>query len=117
MSVADLATHRLLGFDSSATALPSPHVNWLFEGEGTKFKPAFRANSLIALRTAVKQGMGIAALPNYLVHRARHVSRVLPHINGPLTQAWYVYPVELKNSKRIAVFRNFVTQKLTESGF
>ena len=117
VNISDLSRHRLLGFDASATSLPSPHVNWLFEGEGKTFKPVFRANSLLALRTAVKQGMGIAVLPEYLLHRSRRVSRVLPSVNGPRTQAWYVYPVELKNSKRIAVFRNFITQKLAEASF
>jgi hypothetical protein len=34
-----------------------------------------------------------------------------------MTDAWYVYPVELKNSKRIAVFRQFITQKISESNF
>lgn len=115
--VSDLAQHRLLGYDTSLNSFPSPHVNWLFEGEGAKFTPFFRANSLLALRTAVKQGMGIAALPEYLVHRSRRVTRVLPDITGPVTEAWYVYPVELKNSKRIAVFRNFITQKIAESNF
>ena len=115
--IADLNHHRLLGFDTTVNSFPSPHVNWLFEGQGAKFTPFFRANSLLALRTAVKQGMGIAVLPEYLVHRSRRISRVLPDITGPVTDAWYVYPVELKNSKRIAVFRNFITQKLTESNF
>jgi DNA-binding transcriptional LysR family regulator len=115
--VSDLAHHRLLGYDTSLNGFPSPHVNWLFEGEGEKFTPFFRANSLIALRTLVKQGMGIAALPEYLVHRSRRISRVLPELDGPVTEAWYVYPMELKNSKRINVFRNFITQKITQSGF
>lgn len=113
----DLAQHRLLGFDVTHGSLPSPQANWLFEGEGAKFTPFFRANSLLALRTAVKQGMGIAMLPDYLVHRSRHISRVLPELTGPLTEAWYVYPVELKNSKRIAVFRQFIAQRLADSNF
>lgn len=116
-TVGDLAHHRLLGFDTSINSFPSPHVNWLFEGQGAKFTPFFRANSLLALRTAVKQGMGIAVLPEYLVHRSRRIARVLPEIASPTTDAWYVYPVELKNSKRIAVFRNFISQKLAESNF
>ena len=41
----------------------------------------------------------------------------LPEIAGPVTEAYYIYPVELKNSKRIAVFRNFITQKIAESNF
>ena len=117
LAINDLAKHRLLGYDTSMNAFPSPHVNWLFDGAGSKFSPSFRANSLIALRTAMKKGMGIAALPDYLVHRARGISRVLPNLDGPVTQAWYVYPVEIKNSKRIAVFRNFIAQKIAESNF
>lgn len=117
-SVADLAKHKLLGFDGTVSTMPFPEVNWLFELPATKgLTPFFRVNSLIAMRTAVKQGMGIAALPDYLVHRTRHISRILPDVIGPITEAWYVYPVELRNSKRIAVFRQFITQKIGESNF
>ncbi len=115
-NTADLSKHKLLGFDSSVGNLPFPEVNWLFD-LNKQLKPFFRVNSLIAMRTAVKQGMGIAALPDYLVHRTRHISRVLPELTGPVTEAWYVYPMELKNSKRIAVFRQFITQKIAESNF
>jgi DNA-binding transcriptional LysR family regulator len=117
-SIADLAKHKLLGFDGTVSTMPFPEVNWLFELPATKgLTPFFKVNSLIAMRTAVKQGMGIAALPDYLVHRTRHISRILPDVEGPMTDAWYVYPVELKNSKRIAVFRQFITQKISESNF
>ena len=117
-SLADLTNHKLIGFDSTVSNAPFPEVNWLFEQASTKhLTPFFKVNSLIATRTAVKQGMGIAALPDYLVHRTRHISRVLPTIEGPVTEAWYVYPMELKNSKRIAVFRQFITQKIAESNF
>jgi DNA-binding transcriptional LysR family regulator len=116
----DLAQHKLLQFDTSVGNLPFPEVNWMFaldENKSFKLAPSFRVNSLLAMRTALKQGMGIAALPDYLMHRTRHISRVLPEVAGPVTEAWYVYPVELKNSKRIAVFRNFITQKIAESNF
>lgn len=116
----ELGQHKLLQFDTSVSNSPFPEVNWMFdaaESKALKLNPSFRVNSLLAMRTAVKQGMGIAALPDYLMHRTRHVSRVLPDVEGPVTEAWYVYPVELKNSKRIAVFRNFITQKIGESNF
>lgn len=118
-TIGDLKHHKLLAFDaSSGSSAPFPQVNWLYELAGARdLVPSFRANSLLALRTAVKQGMGIAALPDYLMHRSRHISRVLPEIAGPVTEAFYIYPVELKNSKRVAVFRNFVTQKIAEANF
>lgn len=118
-SINDLRTHRLLGYDTGS-APPFPEINWLFETPQARAQglaPFFRVNSLLAMRTAVKQGMGIAILPDYLMHRTRHVSRVLPDLSGPTTEAYYMYPMELKNSKRIGVFRNFITQKIAESNF
>ncbi len=116
--VSDLAKHKLLGFEAVGGNLPFPEVNWLFDLTGAKeLKPFFKVNSLIAMRSAVKQGMGIAALPDYLVHRTRHISRVLPEVQGPVTEAWYVYPMELRNSKRIAVFKSFMAGKIAESNF
>ncbi len=116
-AIEDLANHRLLEFDNFSNANLVPQVNWLFELGSKPIVPYLRANSLLALRTMVKQGMGIAALPDYLVHRTRHLSRVLESHPGPLTQAWYVYPMELKNSKRINVFRSFITEKIAQGNF
>ena len=117
-TIAELKQHKLLGFEAANSELPFPEVNWLFDSKaGQELRPFFRINSLRAMRTAVKQGMGIAALPDYLMHRTRHISRVLPELEGPPTAAYYQYPVELKNSKRIAVFRNFITQKISDSNF
>jgi DNA-binding transcriptional LysR family regulator len=115
----DLKDHKLLGFEGGLSQ-PFAEVNWLFTSPEAKqlgLKPHFRANSLMALRTAVKQGIGIAALPDYLMYRARHISKVLPQIERPKTQAYYIYPMELKNSKRVNVFRNFITQKIATASF
>lgn len=117
-NLADLHEHQVLGFDTSISGAPFPEVNWLFERAEVKgLAPGFRVNSLLAMRTAVKQGMGIAALPDYLVHRTRHISRVLPEVAGPVTDAYYMYPMELKHSKRIAVFKAFIQQKTAEANF
>lgn len=117
-TLAELKQHKLIAFEANSSEPPFPEVHWLFESKlGRELTPFFKVNSLLAMRTAVKQGMGIAALPDYLMHRTRHISRVLPEIEGPATAAYYQYPMELKNSKRIAVFRQFVAQKISESNF
>lgn len=118
-SINDLKHHKLLGYDSSI-ATPFQEVNWLYEHPEAKaagLKPFFKANSLFSLRVAVKQGMGIAPLPDFMMYKTRHITRVLPDVQGPSTDAYYVYPIELKNSKRVAVFRNYISQKIAESGF
>jgi DNA-binding transcriptional LysR family regulator len=118
-SIHDLAQHRLLGFDTSLAA-PFQEVNWLYESAEAKalgLQPYFKVNSLLALRVAVKQGMGIAPMPDYIMYKTRHVSRVLPELQGPTTDAYYLYPLELKNSKRVGVFKQFVQQKIAMGGF
>lgn len=118
---ADLAQHKLIGFESAGSAsAPFADVNWVFEQSESRkagLKPFFKVNSLLALRTAVKQGMGIALVPDYLMYKTRHVSRVLEDVQGPTTEAFFIYPMELKNSKRVNVFRNFLQQKIAESNF
>lgn len=118
-TLADLAQHKLLGFET-ASASPFQEVNWLFdlpEAQALGLKPFFAVNSLFSLRVAVKQGMGIAAFPDYMMYRTRHITKVLPELQGPSTEGYYVYPVELKNSKRVAVFKQFIQQKIAESDF
>lgn len=117
--LSDLKDHKLLAFEAGVNP-PFAEVNWLYdlpEAKQLGLKPYFKVNSLMALRTAVKQGMGIAPLPTYLMYKARHVSRVLPQVEGPKTEAYYVYPMELKNSKRVGVFRNFISQKIAAASF
>jgi DNA-binding transcriptional LysR family regulator len=60
---------------------------------------------------AAESGLGIATLPDYLA-RNRSLVRVLPQIEGPSFTAYFVYPEELRNSKRVAVFRDFLLEKV-----
>lgn len=118
-TLSELTAHKIIGFEST-TNLPFPEVNWLLERQdirGLGIKAHFKVNSLMAMRTLVKQGVGIAALPDYMMYRSRHISKVLEELTGPVTEAYYLYPMELKNSKRISVFRNFILQKIAENNF
>ena len=118
-TIADLQHHRLIGYPKNM-APPSPHINWLFdlpEAKKAKLSPMMHINSLNAIRRTVKVGLGIAPLPDYIMYRARHISRVLTDIESPTTEMFYVYPLELKNSRRVAVFRNFIERKIAEYNF
>ena len=118
-AVAELAQHKIIGFEGTHN-LPFPEVNWLLERQDVRAsggKASFKVNSLMAMRTLVKQGVGIAALPDYMMYRSRHISKVLEEVSGPVTEAYYLYPMELKSSKRISVFRNFILQKIAENNF
>nr|MDJ0895403.1 LysR family transcriptional regulator [Alphaproteobacteria bacterium] len=51
-------------------------------------------------------------LPVYMAREDPNLTQVLPELAGPLIQAYFVYPEELRHSKRIAVFRDFLLEKV-----
>lgn len=116
----DLAHHRLISF-SEEGRLPFSKVNWLLETgvaqDAPRHKPAFRVNSLMAILRAVESGVGIAALPDYMLAGIPHVTQILPELARPTTDVYFVYPTELRHSKRVTVFRDFIIRKLAESRF
>ncbi|WP_198669048.1 LysR family transcriptional regulator [Elioraea thermophila] len=111
----DLDRHRLLVFGGHHP--PVPDINWLLEAgsrPGTPRKPVLEMNSILGLLLAVKSGLGIAALPDYLVEHEEGLVRLLPDLKAPKVEAYFVYPEELRNSKRVAVFRDFLLAELAE---
>ena len=115
----DLEQHRIITLMENGQSAHD-HYNWLIrraEREGVKLNVAFNVNNLMAILRAVKGGMGIAVLPDYLVERARHVSRVLEEVQGEPLDAYLVYAEDMKESKRIRAFRHFLQRKLAEYTF
>jgi DNA-binding transcriptional LysR family regulator len=110
----DLDGHALIVYGNE-NAPPAPSLNWLVhvgQGEQEPVRQAkLMVNNVIAMLRAAEAGMGIATLPDYLA-RNRRLVRVLPHIEGPSFTAYFVYPEELRNSKRVAVFRDFLLEKV-----
>ncbi|MDX2113392.1 MAG: LysR family transcriptional regulator [Alphaproteobacteria bacterium] len=114
----DLVHHRLITYGED-TRLPFAEVNWILrEGlmRGEERQASFKINSLTGIQAAVESGIGIAGLPDYMVGGVVNVTRVLPELKGPRTDVYFVYSMELRNSKRLMVFRDFLMRKLAEDG-
>jgi DNA-binding transcriptional LysR family regulator len=60
---------------------------------------------------------GIAMLPDYVTEKEDGLVQVLPEIELPAYEAYFVYPPALKNSKRVGVFRDFLVGKAREWSF
>ena len=63
---------------------------------------------------AIRSGLGIGALPDYVVNESPDLVQILPDLKGPKVDVFFVYPEELRNSKRVAVFRDFLLAQLAE---
>lgn len=115
----DLDRHDLIAFPGDVRA-PIPNINWLLEiGESAQGarKSILRINNMYAIFRAVESGLGIAALPDYMIDGQADILRLLPELDGPKVDAYFVYAEELRHSKRIAVFRDFLVRKVAETPF
>ncbi len=112
----DLDKHRLIIYGQDGRP-PVRNINWLLEAgarPGIERHPILMVNNVYAIFRAVESGLGIAALPEFMVQDTPDLVRILPEISGPEIEAYFVYPEELRSSKRIAVFRDFLLRKVTE---
>jgi DNA-binding transcriptional LysR family regulator len=113
-SIKDLDRHKLIAYGDDATP-PVADVDWLLNLDADQpRKTALRVNNLYGIYRAVQAGLGIAALPEYMAREYSRLIEVLPGLHGPSFDAYFVYAEELRHSKRIAVFRDFLVQKLAE---
>ena len=118
-TVSELNKHKFISYGRGA---PSPVFNpdWALKlgfKDNKKRKPIMKVNSIYGLLLAVQSGVGLAALPDYITVSVPNIIKVLPQIEGPKTEAYFVYPQSLKNVARVITFRNFLYSKVSKWGF
>ena len=112
----DLDEHRLIVYGEDARP-PVPGVNWLLDTgskPGRDRRPILAVNNTYGKLRAVNSGLGLASLPDFVAAENSSLVRVLPEVAGPPNEAYFVYPEELRSSKRISVFRDFLLRKVAE---
>ncbi len=118
--IADLNNHKLIVY-SEDSVMPAPNLNWLLnaarEASGGEPRKILILNNLYGMVRAVEAGIGIAGLPDFLARESRSLVRILPELEGPGYDAFFVYPEELRASQRIGVFRDFLISKVAETRF
>lgn len=117
-SIADLDDHRIITYSGAPT--PIRQLNWLMgvglEGKNVR-KAAVGINNLQALRLAVRNGVGLAVLPDYMVNSDDLIVSVLDEVDVPDMVSYFVYPEELRSSKRVMVFKDFLFTKARQWRF
>ncbi|TDE35289.1 LysR family transcriptional regulator [Antarcticimicrobium sediminis] len=69
-------------------------------------------NNYFGVLQGVLHDLGIGALPDYLTEDFPHLVRVLPEIESADVPVFLAYPEELRHSKRISAFRDFVQDEI-----
>jgi DNA-binding transcriptional LysR family regulator len=111
----DLDKHRIIIYGGDSRP-PVRYVNWLIEAgaDGRERRPIMSVNNMYAIYRAVEAGLGIASMPDFMERETGDLVRILPELQGPEVESYFVYPEELRTSKRIAVFRDFLLRKVAE---
>ena len=117
-SVEDLDKHKILTFGQAPGYLST--INWLETAGRNEDNPrpvALRVNNAYGLRRAVQAGVGIASLADYIVAADSNLVQIDLPLELPQFDTYFVYPEELKETKRITVFRDFIVSKAKEWSF
>ncbi len=113
-SAEDLDNHPIIHYGPPQLA-PIPGLDWAAKvgrKDGEAPRPAvIEVNTIYGVMKAVEAGMGIAALPDYVARENANLVEVLPDIDGPDFEVFFVYPSELRGSRRIVAFRDFLIEQ------
>ena len=118
--IGDLDKHRILTYGASATT-NFKRLNWLEQAgrqNGSPRVASLQVNNVLGLVQGVSRGIGLAVLPDYVARDDPRLVAVLEGEDGlPNFETYFVYPEEMKASKRVTVFRDFLVAKAREWSF
>ncbi|HNQ91737.1 MAG TPA: LysR family transcriptional regulator [Alphaproteobacteria bacterium] len=118
-SVKDLKDHTLVAFPDQAL-VPYKNPNCVLVKAGIEMSNnpnLILINSVSTMFGAIKNGAGIGVVPSFMAKSAPEIEVILPDISCDPVEIFFVYPEERRHSKRIALFRDFLIDRIEKSGF
>ena len=109
--LSDMALHRLICQNPRAAqvAASSVLVNELMTHN---VRSTLTVNNYFGVLQGVLSDLGIGVLPDYIIEDFPSVVRVLPDVESAEVPVFLAYPEELRHSKRVAAFRDFVQDEI-----
>ena len=108
----DVSKHRLICQNPNApqVAVSATLVQKLI---GYQPQSTLTVNNYYGVLQGVINNLGIGVLPDYVTHVFPDLVRVLPELENAEVPVFLAYPEELRHSRRIAAFRDFVQDEIT----
>jgi len=110
----EIADHSIIVYGE--TAVPEIRdINWLLEAFKKSAKPGgtgkiIRINNITGILQATEAGLGIGVVPDFVAAEHPKLERVLPEVAAPGFDVHLVYADALRQSKRVAAFRDFAVK-------
>ncbi len=109
--VEDISSHRLIcqSLSSAQVAAGARLVQDLMAHDVPSL---LTVNNYFGVVQAVLNNLGVGVLPHYLTEHYPQLVRVLPDVESGEVPVFLAYPEELRQSKRVAAFRDFVQEEV-----
>ncbi|MFQ5437886.1 MAG: LysR family transcriptional regulator [Paracoccaceae bacterium] len=107
----DLKDHRIISQSSTAPQV-SASAALIQRLMATDFFSHLRVNNYFGILQGVVHGVGIGVLPDYLTEDFPQLVNVLAEETSGDVPVYLAYPEELRHSKRIEAFRDFVVEEV-----
>jgi DNA-binding transcriptional LysR family regulator len=110
-SLHDLAHHRLISQNTSSAQVSAGAI-LVRELMSYEIGSTLAVNNYFGVLQAVIHDLGIGVLPDYLIQDFPDMVRVLPEVQSAEVPVFLAYPEELRQSKRVEAFRDFVAEEV-----
>lgn len=112
-ALADLTGHRLICQNPQTPQVGSgAALSQMLLGQG--ITSTLMVNNYFGVLQGVLSHVGIGVLPDYLTADFHNIIRVLPEVESTEVPVFLAFPEELRSSRRVAAFRDFVLEEIQE---
>jgi DNA-binding transcriptional LysR family regulator len=109
--IEDVGNHRLIS-QSLASAQVAAGASLVQHLLSYNVSSVFTVNNYFGVLQGVVNNLGIGVLPDYVTEDFPDLVRVLPELESGEVPVFLAYPEELRQSKRISAFRDFVQDEI-----
>jgi DNA-binding transcriptional LysR family regulator len=111
LTIEDLSDYRLIS-QNVTSAQVSVGAQLIRELNARPLRSTFTVNNYFGVLQAVLNHLGIGVLPDYVAEDFPELVHVLPEVASGDIPVFLAFPEELRHSRRIAAFRDFVVQEI-----
>ena len=111
VTMEDFSQHRLI-CQHAGTAQVAAGALLVAQLMSHDIPSTLTVNNYFGVLQGVLNHVGIGVLPDYVTEDVPHLVRVLPEVESTEVPVFLAYPEELRHSKRVSAFRDFVTEEI-----
>ncbi|UWR23745.1 LysR family transcriptional regulator [Sulfitobacter sp. S190] len=108
---ADISDHRLICQNTNSDQVGAG-LQLIQQLMMNDVRSLLTVNNYFGVLQGVLHDLGIGVLPDYLIQEFPQLVRVLPDVESAEVPVFLAYPEELRQSKRVAAFKDFVQDEI-----